>query len=375
MSEEQREGEGKHIPQGVRDALQLPAEEYERIMEERMAKIANMMSAAARAEDEGKPELARLLRGDATPEQLGREAIKRAAQHADTSPDDLAHDELVRYATEGLGARVVEQHPTPEELERRALQRALGGVRALDNEEQQMFEASLQQRPNMVYMKTDQGLVQDRKLDRALEMLHDMNQRMTAVEEEIMFTSSANRYAHLRSGVTQKDGSYIPGLPPAPDWNTLATYVEPLMRDIVDHIKGAPILKDRANITGMVPLDVLKGVDVVGEELLRIVGERGRKYGEESILAMGEAGMVSMIMAKVMRLLWSHRGGLMFEAREDSYIDLAGYCLLTVALNKFIKENAVANVQSEDGVSGGTSAQVGEDSGAAHSSPAGGISG
>ena len=289
---------------GLRDLLQISADEFEEVTvnadTDRMARL---------AEAEGKPELARLIRGNVTPQELAEEGMQKA---------------LVEYAQE-LGGVIVDSHYdgtredlTPEAAERAALERALG---------QNLQAAPPQLQP----------------IERRIEaLLAKLEQRMQTVEEEVLFTSSANRFAHLRSGIEAKSNVTIPHLPPAPDWNTLEAYVEPFLRDIVDHIQGAPILRERATIAGMVPFDVLKGVDIVGEELLRIVGERGRAYGEEAILAMGEAGMIGMIMSKVMRLMWSHRAGLQFQARRDSYIDLAGYCLLCVALDQFVMENSIA---------------------------------
>lgn len=251
--------------------------------------------AAKLAEESGKPELARLIRGEATPQELAEQGL---------------HNAIVEFA-QGLGGKVVDETWDPPF-------RQISPVRPASQ--------------------------------RIEDLLGKISAQIDKMEEEIMFTSSANRYAHLRSGIEQNT---IPHLPPAPDWNTLEAYVEPFMQDILDHIKGAPILKDRATVTGMVPMDVLKGVDIVGEELLKIVAERGRAYGEESILAMGEAGMIGMIMAKVMRLMWSHRGGIQFQTRRDSYIDLAGYCLLTIALDQYIteesgKEEKTNNVENGD---------------------------
>lgn len=255
--------------------------------------------AASLAEERGKPDLARLIRGKVTPQELADEGMQKA---------------LVEYA-ESIGGVVVDSHEdgTRDSL---ALQRALGT--ALHNN----LKAAPQLQP----------------IEQRIEgLLAQINERMQRVEEEVMFTSSANRFAHLRSGI---EHNTIPHLPPAPDWNTLEAYVGPFLRDIVDNIQGAPILRERATVSGILPSSVLKGVDVVGEELLQIVRERGRAYGEEAILAMGEAGMVGMIVAKVMRLMWSHRGGMQFMSRRDSYIDLAGYCLLTIALDQYITEQS-----------------------------------
>lgn len=344
LPEDYRESLEKVTPpvqstEGLRDLLQLSADEFEEVTanadKERMAQL---------AEAEGKPELARLIRGNVTPQELAEEGMHKA---------------LVEYA-ESLGgvvvsSRLADEEITPEEADRRAIMHELEKLKQdnrlsdpilrLTPEQQKEIEQNLSSshmHPHIIPNPPSAG--------RIMEMLHTINDRMQKIEEEVLFTSSANRFAHLRSGIEQKDnGKFnIPHLPPAPDWNTLEAYVEPFLRDIVDHIQGAPILRERATVAGIVPFDVLKGVDIVGEELLRIVGERGRAYGEEAILAMGEAGMISMIMSKVMRLMWSHRAGLQFQARRDSYIDLAGYCLLTIALDVYIMENSGKEENTSD---------------------------
>ena len=297
--------------------------------------------AAKLAEQEGKPELARLIRGEATPQELAEQGV---------------HNALVEFAQE-LGGVVVDEtwEPSSQKKSVEELKRALTELNTRDFQQDFRDDMSrLRMTPEQAeeqakWMREHPHLLRADPVRPASQRIEDLLGKISAqidkMEEEIMFTSSANRYAHLRSGIEKNT---IPHLPPAPDWNTLETYVEPFMRDILDHIKGAPILRERATVTGLLPMDVLKGVDIVGRELLQIVAERGRAYGEESILAMGEAGMISMIMAKVMRLMWSHRGGAQFQSRRDSYIDLAGYCLLTIALDQFITEESGKEEKTND---------------------------
>lgn len=292
---------------GLRDLLQLTPEEFAATFEEVQDTLEDNAARikAMQEMQQGNSGLARLIRGEASIHDLADEALQRAQR--ETSSEDDKHQELVDYA-QSMGGVVVDDSRMSQE---------------------DRIASELQHSPVELAVQRIESL------------LERLEERFKRTEEEVMFTSSANRFAHLRSGVDQRgDGIYIPRLPPAPDWNTLEQYVEPLLRDVLDHVHGAPVLDQRATFSGLLPMDVLRGVDVVGEELLKIVAERGRAYGEESILAMGEAGMIGMIMAKVMRLMWSHRGGIVFQSRRDSYIDLAGYCLLTVALDEYIQQHS-----------------------------------
>lgn len=297
-------------------------------------------AAAQMAELMNKPELASLIRGNVTPQELAEAGMQRS---------------LVEYA-ETLGGVVLSNHitgeegNTPEELERKALEHAINmdthrqawnhPFRQLSSGEADATIEVIRANPNLMRPIVTVAPLEQRimpLLNAINDKLENIQATANKMEEEIMFTSSSNRFAHLRSGIEK---GTIPHLPPAPDWNTLEAYVEPFLQNIIDHIQGTPILRERATTSGLLPMDVLRGVDIVGKELLQIVRERGKQYGEEAILAMGEAGLIGMIVSKVMRLMWSHRGGAQFLSRRDSYIDLAGYCLLTISLDQFITENS-----------------------------------
>lgn len=72
-----------------------------------------------------------------------------------------------------------------------------------------------------------------------------------------------------------------------------------------------------------------------GHDIAAIIEERGIAYGEESIFLLGEEGVLMMVLAKMFRMLHGYRSGRPFEHREDSWVDLAGYAILALAMENY----------------------------------------
>jgi adenylosuccinate synthase len=71
----------------------------------------------------------------------------------------------------------------------------------------------------------------------------------------------------------------------------------------------------------------------VNERILPLLEQRGRQYGEDVLVEMGETGLVTMLLVKLMRLRWSVENSKPKSERQDSWLDLAGYALLAAALH------------------------------------------
>lgn len=63
----------------------------------------------------------------------------------------------------------------------------------------------------------------------------------------------------------------------------------------------------------------------------------GQDYGEEVLFLLGEWGAVSQCFTKASRLLWSKRQAKPPIHRKDSWLDLAGWAVLEIARQAYIK--------------------------------------
>jgi len=81
-------------------------------------------------------------------------------------------------------------------------------------------------------------------------------------------------------------------------------------------------------------------LDEEAQLILDTVSVRGRTYGESVLMAMGEQGILTMTITKIMRILWSFNEELPVRDRMDSYLDIAGYALLMLSLSSYVKENS-----------------------------------
>jgi len=132
------------------------------------------------------------------------------------------------------------------------------------------------------------------------------------------------------------------GLPPAPTWEVLEAYFMPELRAMIE--KSGELLTEDFAFTGEeadeLALAVLSGLDEEAQLILDTVSVRGRTYGESVLMAMGEQGILTMTITKIMRILWSFNEELPVRDRMDSYLDIAGYALLMLSLSSYVKENS-----------------------------------
>jgi len=89
---------------------------------------------------------------------------------------------------------------------------------------------------------------------------------------------------------------------------------------------------DAAGLTGTPSFSV--GLEL--GHVLTILHKRGETYGEDVLALLGETGMVTLAVTKVMRLLWGYTHGQPFETRRDSWLDLAGYAILSLAIDDWL---------------------------------------
>jgi hypothetical protein len=150
----------------------------------------------------------------------------------------------------------------------------------------------------------------------------------------------------------------VAGLPPAPTWETLHQYAQEDLNLIIAHFRDrnsemplywahptSPAVQqvyeiEEARISGDEEF-VTNFIYTTVEEAYKMyatVATRGQTYGENVLLAMGEEGMIMMITTKIMRLMWSQTSSNPMADRKDSYVDIAGYCLLALALDSYAKE-------------------------------------
>lgn len=76
----------------------------------------------------------------------------------------------------------------------------------------------------------------------------------------------------------------------------------------------------------------------VAMELEGVLEQRGRDYGEEVLVVMGESGIAEFVKVKVWRLLGGIQEGNPPGSRRDSWVDIAGYAILQLALTEWLKE-------------------------------------
>lgn len=72
-------------------------------------------------------------------------------------------------------------------------------------------------------------------------------------------------------------------------------------------------------------------VQAVTQAVYNRLVEGGDRYGEEVLFALGETGAVVNCYQKSARALWSYRTGQIEKARDDTWLDLAGYAVLEIA--------------------------------------------
>ncbi len=78
-----------------------------------------------------------------------------------------------------------------------------------------------------------------------------------------------------------------------------------------------------------------EAINITVRDLYLLLGQRGRVYGEDVLALLGETGFLVMAVTKVMRILWGYEHDQPAQEREESWIDLAGYAILCVAMRRY----------------------------------------
>lgn len=84
-----------------------------------------------------------------------------------------------------------------------------------------------------------------------------------------------------------------------------------------------------------VPDGVQQQLAYVADRVEATLHRRGHQYGEDVLFMMGEPGILMMLVMKALRMLWSMQDGAPSDAREDGYLDLAGYAVLQMAMARY----------------------------------------
>jgi hypothetical protein len=85
--------------------------------------------------------------------------------------------------------------------------------------------------------------------------------------------------------------------------------------------------------------DIMEYVFAHAQEVIDILHERGKQYGEQTLVELGEEGVARMIRMKALRAIHSINQDDRYTARRDSWIDIAGYALLAIALEQWKEES------------------------------------
>lgn len=85
-------------------------------------------------------------------------------------------------------------------------------------------------------------------------------------------------------------------------------------------------------------MEAMSRVPAIVGDLEDILVQRGRDYGEEVLVVMGESGIAEFVKVKVWRLQGSIQEQRPENSRRDSWVDIAGYAVLQLALAEWMKE-------------------------------------
>ena len=75
----------------------------------------------------------------------------------------------------------------------------------------------------------------------------------------------------------------------------------------------------------------------IGEIRARLI-KAGNDYGEQVLFNISEYGAVALCYTKASRILWSFNQEKPSRERWDSFLDLAGYAILEMARQQYVKE-------------------------------------
>jgi hypothetical protein len=95
-------------------------------------------------------------------------------------------------------------------------------------------------------------------------------------------------------------------------------------------------LKDLPEIPS--PDEFLPFIELAIDSIKARLIKAGQDYGEQVLFNLAEFGAVSLCYTKASRMLWSFKKGNPQEDREDSFLDLAGYAILEMARQRYIRE-------------------------------------
>lgn len=85
--------------------------------------------------------------------------------------------------------------------------------------------------------------------------------------------------------------------------------------------------------------DIMEYVRTHTEEVIDTLQTRGEQYGEQTLVELGEEGIARMIRMKALRAIYSINQRNDYRTRTDSWIDIAGYALLAIALEQWKDES------------------------------------
>lgn len=79
-----------------------------------------------------------------------------------------------------------------------------------------------------------------------------------------------------------------------------------------------------------------KELDKILVQLKKLLVKKNKDYGDENIIELGEKGIAYRLNEKIIRLknLLESKKTPEFETIEDTYLDLAGYSVLSLMLRK-----------------------------------------
>lgn len=84
--------------------------------------------------------------------------------------------------------------------------------------------------------------------------------------------------------------------------------------------------------------------DTKVDDLMIVLEQRGREYGEEVLIVMGERGMAEMVKVKVHRNEGSMNQGSPLAERHDTHLDIAGYSILTLAIAEWQADGGITHI-------------------------------
>lgn len=119
-------------------------------------------------------------------------------------------------------------------------------------------------------------------------------------------------------------------------WEELEASVESALTEIVWRLEREGTME--GGIIRTLP-GIRAQVDTVCQQIRNTLEQRGRSYGEDVLFLLGEMGFVAWAVSKAMRILWSYTTKRSDRDRDDDWLDMAGYAILRMAVQRWKREN------------------------------------